>query len=53
MELISKEPICTDRTSKTGQGNTGSYFLSRKQKKRKERNPVPEIRTRNDKTDGI
>jgi hypothetical protein len=53
MELMSKEPICTDRTSKTGQGNTGSYFYLESRKKRKERNPVPEIRTRNDKTDGI
>jgi hypothetical protein len=39
MELISKEPICTDRTSKTGQGNTGSYFLSRKKKKEKGEEP--------------
>jgi hypothetical protein len=52
MELISKEPICTDRVSKTGQENRLLFFIS-KAKKRKERNPVPEIRTRNDKTDGI
>ena len=38
------------------QNRTGKHrllFFISKAKKRKERNPVPEIRTRNDKTDGI
>jgi hypothetical protein len=33
MELISKEPICTDRVSKTGQENRLLFFISKAEKR--------------------